>query len=51
MGSLLGVNIAYTNEIDTSPFGKFHYIIDIDNKKIFLKQTMRLNGFGQQRLI
>ena len=42
MGSLLGVNIAYTNEIDTSPFGKFHYIIDIDNKKIFLKQTMRL---------
>ena len=38
MTSLIGVNNAYEEEIDTSPFWRFNYIVDIDNKKIFLKQ-------------
>ena len=38
MTSLIGVNNSYDEEIDTSPFGTFNYIVDIENKKIFLKQ-------------
>ena len=41
MESLLGVNMTYANEMDTSSFGNFHYIVDIDNKKIFLKKTRK----------
>ena len=43
MVSLLGVNTAYEESIDTSPFGKFHYIVDIDNKKMFLKESLDLS--------
>ncbi len=35
MTSLIGVNNAYEEEIDTSPFWRFNYIVDIDNKKYF----------------
>ena len=37
MTSLLGVNDAFDESIDTHPFGRYHFIVDIDNKKIFLK--------------
>ena len=36
MDSLLGVNAYYDDSIDTFYFGKYHYIVDIDNKKLFL---------------
>ena len=42
MVSLIGVNCSYSEEIRTSPFGKYHYIVDIDNKKMFLKQASRM---------
>ena len=35
MVSLIGVNATYNNDIDTSPFSKLHYIVDIDNKNFF----------------
>ena len=38
MVSLIGYNETYNNDIDTSPFSKLHYIVDIDNKKFFLKE-------------
>ena len=39
MVSLLGVNCTYTDDIKTFAFGKYHYIVDIDNKRIFLKKA------------
>ena len=36
MVSFVGVNHSYHTEFNTSPFGKYHYIVDIDNKKCFL---------------
>ena len=39
MVSFVGCNCAYTSEFDTTPFGKCHYIVDIDNKKCFIKTT------------
>ena len=35
--SLLGVNSAYDEEIETSLFGSYYFIMDLDNKKLFLK--------------
>ena len=35
--SLLGVNMIYDETIDTSIFGSYYFIMDLDNKKIFLK--------------
>ena len=43
MVSLLGVNCSYDDDFDTSPFGKYHYIVDIDNKKIEFKQALDLS--------
>ena len=43
MVSLLGVNCAYNEDIDTSPFGKIHYIVDIDNKRIIFKPAEDLS--------
>ena len=43
MTSLLGVNSTYTEEINTLPFGKINYIVDVDNKKIFLKKEYNLD--------
>ena len=43
MVSLLGVNSYYDESIDTFCFGRYHYIIDIDNKKIFLKESLDLS--------
>ena len=35
--SLLGVNASYDEMIDTSSFGTYYFIMDLDNKKLFLK--------------
>lgn len=43
MVSLLGVNANYDDSIDTFCFGRYHYIVDIDNKKIFLKESLDLS--------
>ena len=37
MDSLLGVNCSYDETINTSPFGSYYFIVDLDNKKIILK--------------
>ena len=39
MVSFVGVNYAYNSDFNTSPFGKCHYIVDIDNKKCFIMTT------------
>ena len=39
MDSLLGVNSSYDESINTSPFGSYYFIIDLDNKKIILKYS------------
>ena len=36
MVSMLGYNITYSEDVDTSTFGNNHFIVDIDNKKIFI---------------
>ena len=41
--SLLGVNCSYDSSIDTSAFGESHYVVDIDNKKLFFKETLNLS--------
>ena len=43
MISLIGVNTSYYDSFDTSAFSKVHYIVDIDNKKIFLKQSLNIS--------
>ena len=43
MVSLLGVNATYDESINTSAFGRYHYIVDIDNKKILFKQALDLS--------
>ena len=43
MVSLLGVNATYDDSIDTFSFGKYHYIVDIDNKKLFLRESLDLS--------
>jgi hypothetical protein len=40
MTSMLGVNVSYTEDMNTEPFGKFNYIIDIDKKNIILKKEI-----------
>ena len=44
MACLLGVNTLYDDSIDTFCFGRYHYIVDIDNKKIFLKESLDLSN-------
>ena len=36
MTTLLGVNTTYSEDFDTSVNGNFHFIVDIDNKKIII---------------
>ena len=43
MVSLLGVNASYDESIDTFPFGRYHYIVDIDNRKMILKESLDLS--------
>ena len=43
MVSLLGVNCAYDPSIDTTAFGENHYVVDIDNKKIFFKENLNIS--------
>ena len=38
MVSMIGVNDSYDPDFDTSPFGKYHYIVDLDNKKLSIKE-------------
>ena len=43
MVSFVGVNCPYNSEFNTSSFGKFHYIVDLDNKKCFSIVTEELD--------
>ena len=43
MVSFVGVNCAYNSEFNTSPFGKFHYVVDLNNKKCSLIETEELD--------
>ena len=43
MVSLLGVNCTYDPSIDTTAFGENHYVVDIDNKKIFFKENLNVS--------
>ena len=44
MTSLLGVNAAYDDSINTFAFGDYHYIVDIDNKKIIFKESNKIDA-------
>ena len=39
--SMLGVNTTYRKDIDTSDFAKYHFVVDIDNKKFFLMKAIK----------
>ena len=43
MVSLLGVNTTYNESINTFAFGNYHYIVDIDNKKLFFKESLNIS--------
>ena len=43
MVSFVGVNCVYNSEFNTSAFGKFHYIVDLNNKKCFLIEAEELD--------
>ena len=47
MDSLLGVNTLYDERIDTSAFGSYHFIVDLDNKKMILK-TFELESIDEE---
>ena len=42
--SLLGVNMFYDEWLDTSIFGPYYFIMDLDNKKLFLKYNKNNNN-------
>ena len=44
METIIGLNASYSDDIDTSAFGKNHFIFDIDNKKLFLKKPLDLSS-------
>ena len=44
MTSMLGVHCQYNENIDTSAFGASHFIVDIDNKKLILKNYNNNDG-------
>ena len=41
--SLLGINASYDDSINTFPFGDYHFIVDIDNKKLIFKEKNNLD--------
>ena len=43
MVSLLGVNATYSDSINTFAFGNYHYIVDIDNKKLIFKESLNIS--------
>ena len=43
MVSLLGVNATYNESINTFAFGNYHYIVDIDNKKLHYKESLNIS--------
>ena len=47
MSSLLGVNTTYDDSINTFAFGSYHYVVDIDNKKIYFKESLNIS-FGER---
>ena len=47
--SLLGVNATYDDNLDTSSFGPYYFIMDIDNKKLFLKFNKKLLGPEEEK--
>ena len=40
ISSMLGVNSTFREDIDTSVFEKYHFVVDIDNKNFFLKKAI-----------
>ena len=44
MTSLLGVNCSYEDSINTFAFGSYHYIVDIENKKIIYKESNNIDA-------
>ena len=42
MPSLLGVNCTFDPSIDTSAFANYHFVIDLDNKKIIYKESVNI---------
>ena len=47
--SLLGVNSTYEENLDTSSFGPYYFIMDIDNKKLVLKFNKQLLGPEEEK--
>ena len=43
MASFLGVNCTYNENIDTFAFSNYHYIVDLDNKKILFKESLNIS--------
>ena len=43
MISLLGVNCTYNENIDTFAFSNYHYIVDIDNKKLHFRESLNIS--------
>ena len=43
MASMLGVNTSYSDDINTEPFGKYNYIIDIDKKNVIFKKELEFS--------
>ena len=51
MTSMLGVHSEYNESIDTSAFGEYHFIVDIDNKKLILKSHNNSNDDSDNKKI
>ena len=45
---LLGVNCTYEESIDTSAFADYHYVVDIDNKKLLFKESLNISIDGKE---
>ena len=42
---MVGVNDSYNDEINTSEIGDFHLVVDIDNKKIIVKENKEIRDY------
>jgi len=42
---MVGVNDSYNDEINTSEIGDFHLVVDIDNKKIIIKENKEIRDY------
>ena len=46
--SLLGVNMIYDESLDTSAFGPYYFVMDLDNKKLFLKYGKKIRDENEK---